>query len=118
MAGEPSPWKPLLSLAGVGMTLVVATAGATIKFTVDGSTPTAASPTYTGPISVPTTRTLKALATRTGMTSSAMATGAYTITIVTGTVATPTFTPVPTAAPTATVCPAATPAPWWAWWMW
>lgn len=30
MASEPSPWKPLLSLAGVGMTLVVATAGATV----------------------------------------------------------------------------------------
>jgi ATP synthase protein I len=30
MAGEPSPWKPLLSLAHVGLTLVIATAGATI----------------------------------------------------------------------------------------
>ena len=30
MAGEPSPWKPLLSLACVGLTLVIATAGATI----------------------------------------------------------------------------------------
>ncbi len=29
MAGEPSPWKPLLSLAGIGLTLVIATAGAT-----------------------------------------------------------------------------------------
>ena len=30
MAGEPSPWKPLMSLAGVGLTLVIATAGATV----------------------------------------------------------------------------------------
>jgi ATP synthase protein I len=30
MAGEPSPWKPLLTLAGIGLTLVIATAGATI----------------------------------------------------------------------------------------
>ena len=30
MADEPSPWKPLFSLAGVGLTLVVATAGATV----------------------------------------------------------------------------------------
>ena len=30
MAAEPSPWRPLLSLAGVGMTLVIATAGATV----------------------------------------------------------------------------------------
>ena len=43
MAAEPSPWRPLLSLAGVGMTLVVATAGATVGgYYVDrwlGSTP-------------------------------------------------------------------------------
>lgn len=61
------------------VSISTATAGATIKFTVDGSTPTAASPTYTGPISVPATRTLKALATKTGMANSAVATGAYTI---------------------------------------
>ena len=30
MAGEPSPWKPLLTLAGIGLTLVILTAGATI----------------------------------------------------------------------------------------
>ena len=30
MAEEPSPWGPLLSLAHVGLTLVIATAGATI----------------------------------------------------------------------------------------
>ena len=53
------------------VTLASATAGATIKFTVDGSTPTAASPTYTGPIAVPTTRTIKAMATKAGMTNSA-----------------------------------------------
>ena len=43
MAAEPSPWRPLLSLAGVGMTLVIATAGATVGgYYVDrwlGSTP-------------------------------------------------------------------------------
>jgi ATP synthase protein I len=43
MAAEPSPWRPLLSLAGVGMTLVIATAGATVGgYFVDrwlGSTP-------------------------------------------------------------------------------
>lgn len=30
MAEEPSPWKPLMSLAGVGLTLVILTAGATV----------------------------------------------------------------------------------------
>ena len=43
MAGEPSPWKPLMSLAGVGFTLVIATAGATVGgYFIDrwlGSTP-------------------------------------------------------------------------------
>ena len=43
MAAEPSPWRPLLSLAGVGMTLVIATVGATVGgYFVDrwlGSTP-------------------------------------------------------------------------------
>ncbi len=43
MAQEPSPWRPLLTLAGVGLTFVVATAGATIGgYFVDrwlGSTP-------------------------------------------------------------------------------
>lgn len=43
MAQEPSPWRPLLSLAGVGLTFVMATAGATIGgYFVDrwlGSTP-------------------------------------------------------------------------------
>lgn len=43
MAGEPSPWKPLMSLAGVGLTLVIATAGATVGgYFIDrwlGSTP-------------------------------------------------------------------------------
>ena len=43
MAAESSPWRPLLSLAGVGMTLVIATAGATVGgYFVDrwlGSTP-------------------------------------------------------------------------------
>src|SRR5262249_15117652 len=77
------------------VSIITATAGATIKFTVDGSTPSATSPLCTGPMSVPTTRTLKALATKTGMANSAVATGLYTITMVTGTVATPTFTPAP-----------------------
>ena len=77
------------------VSISTATAGATIVYTVDGSTPTASSTRYTGPISVPTARTLKALATKTGMANSAVATGAYTITIVTGTVATPTLTPAP-----------------------
>lgn len=80
------------------VSISTATAGATIMYTIDGSTPTPSSTSwilYTGPISVPTTRTLTVRATRPGMADSPVATGAYTITIVTGTVATPTFTPAP-----------------------
>jgi ATP synthase protein I len=30
MASEPSPWRPLVTLAGIGLTFVVATAGTTV----------------------------------------------------------------------------------------
>jgi len=55
------------------------TAGATIFFTTDGSTPTAASTQYTGTISVKATETIKAIATATGFANSAVATANYTI---------------------------------------
>jgi len=61
------------------VTIASATAGATIKYTTDGSTPTAASATYTGPINVASTTTLKAIATKAGMTDSAVSTAAFTI---------------------------------------
>jgi hypothetical protein len=61
------------------VSISTATAGATIKFTVDGSTPTGASPTYTGPIPVPSTHTVKAVATKAGMNDSGVASGTYTI---------------------------------------
>ena len=62
------------------VSLTTSTAGAAIKYTTDGSTPTAASPTYTGPLAVPTTRTIKAIATKAGFQNSAVASGTYTIT--------------------------------------
>ncbi len=61
------------------VTITSATNGSTIKYTTDGSTPTAASATYTGPIAVAATTTLKAIATKAGMTDSAVSTAAYTI---------------------------------------
>ena len=62
---------------------ISSTAGSTIHFTIDGTTPTAGSSVYSAPISIAgngTTLTIKAFAIETGMTDSAVTTAAYTIT--------------------------------------
>jgi hypothetical protein len=61
------------------VTITTATAGATIRYTTNGATPTASSSAYTGPINVNATMTLKAIAMKSGMTNSAVATAVYTI---------------------------------------
>src|SRR3984957_2269956 len=71
--------------------LASTTAGASIFYTTDGSTPTPASTPYTTPISVSTTQTIKAIATASGFSNSAIGTAAYVITL--PPVATPTFAP-------------------------
>jgi hypothetical protein len=71
------------------------TAGASIYYTVDGTTPTTASTLYSSAISVAgtgTTRTIKAIATAPGYLTSAVGTGIYTINYPSA--ATPTFSPV------------------------
>ena len=70
------------------MTLSDATSGATIRYTTDGSTPTASSPVYTGPIAVTQSRTIRAIAMKSGMLNSAVASATYTVQT-----ATPTFNP-------------------------
>lgn len=56
-----------------------ATSGAEIRYTVDGSEPTAASALYASPLTVSTTTTVKAKAFKTGMNNSTTATAVYTI---------------------------------------
>ena len=62
------------------MSISDATSGATIYYTTNGTTPTTSSAVYTGPITVSSTETLKAIAVATGDTNSAVASAAYTIT--------------------------------------
>jgi hypothetical protein len=69
------------------VTISTVTSGATICWTNDGSTPAASTPgtcshgtTYSGPISVPASITLKALATKSGDVNSGVVTSAYVIT--------------------------------------
>ncbi|MBR4829684.1 MAG: chitobiase/beta-hexosaminidase C-terminal domain-containing protein [Muribaculaceae bacterium] len=61
------------------VTISTTTSGATIHYTIDGSTPTTDSPVYSTPIEVNSTTTIKAIAMKSGMNNSAVATATYTI---------------------------------------
>ncbi len=53
--------------------------GEAIYYTTDGSTPTTSSTVYTGPITVSSTETIKAIGTQSGYTTSAVGSATYTI---------------------------------------
>jgi LysM repeat protein len=72
------------------VTISDATAGTTIYYTTNGTTPTTSSSAYSGPITVNATETLEAIAVETGYTASAAATATYTIAPA---LPTPTFSP-------------------------
>jgi hypothetical protein len=76
------------------VTISSATPGALIRYTTDGSTPTAYSGTfYAGPVSIGSTSTINAIAYHPGLTNSAIASASYTIGPGEGQTAAPVFTP-------------------------
>ncbi len=74
--------------SGTEVTITCGTEGANIYYTTDGTEPTAESTEYTAAISITEAVTLKAIAVKSGMNNSAVASASYTIK---GTVATPAF---------------------------
>jgi hypothetical protein len=72
------------------VTISDSTSGATIYYTTNGTAPTTSSSVYSSPITVSSTETVKAIATASGRTQSAVRTAAYTIA---SPAATPTFSP-------------------------
>jgi hypothetical protein len=78
--------------AAQAVTLASATTGATIYYTLDGSTPNAASNLYSGPFFVSSPgATVNAIAMKSGLSTSTIASAAFTISL--PQVSTPTFTP-------------------------
>jgi hypothetical protein len=84
--GVPLPISPVsLSPAGgsftgsVDVTLSTATAGATIYYTLDGSTPGTGSPVYTAPIHLTQTGWIRAMGVQSGSIPSPVSEGLFTI---------------------------------------
>ena len=66
----------------VNVTLATTTAGATIRYTTDGSTPGASSPLYAGPFTLTASATVKARAFKAGYPDSSVASASFTVTTV------------------------------------
>jgi Bacterial Ig-like domain/Chitobiase/beta-hexosaminidase C-terminal domain/Bacterial Ig domain len=64
----------------VSVTVTTATPGATLRYTLDGTDPSAASPAYSAALILTTSTTVKARGFKAGLTDSAVATAAFTVT--------------------------------------
>lgn len=74
-----SPAPGVLTAPNNRVTLATATAGATIYYTTDGTSPSRKkSPVYSAPITVTATTTIKAFTYKKGLTASAVTSGTYT----------------------------------------
>jgi hypothetical protein len=60
-------------------TITTTTAGATIRYTLDGTTPTESSAVYSSAIAITSSKTLKAKVFKSGYTASSMVSAAYTL---------------------------------------
>ena len=72
---------PAISISGTSATITCSTSGATIHYTLDGTTPTASSTQYSSPITLSGACTIKAIAVKSGMTNSSVASQPYTPTV-------------------------------------
>lgn len=68
---------PVITITDTTATITCATDGATIYYTLDGSTPTSASTAYSSAITLTQSCTIKAIATKSGMTDSEVASESY-----------------------------------------
>jgi glucosylceramidase len=78
-AAAPAFWPIAGTYSPTQITLSDTTANSTIYYTTDGSTPTASSTAYTGPVAIASTTTVKAIATASGFSASAVASATYTV---------------------------------------
>jgi hypothetical protein len=63
----------------IQLTLASSTVGATLRFTTDGSLPSASSPAYGGPIPLTAATTVRAIALKSGMSASNVSQASYSI---------------------------------------
>lgn len=69
---------PTISISGSTATISCSTSGATIYYTTNGNTPTTSSTQYSSPITLSGACTIKAIAVKSGMNNSSVASKSYT----------------------------------------